>query len=168
VTVVRLVTVTCAKDLDAGVAFFRDRALPELCRAEGFLGAVLAVDRDTCGIVVATVWESAASQAGNAAAMPIAPVELVELFGGGVRFGQLEVAAVCGRGALKGAASHLAVSRLRVDPAELPSALAAVEVVGDATVLADPESGRIVVLAGVDDRSRVPEGARYEVLVSVG
>ena len=56
-------------NLDAGIAFARDKALPVLKQQPGFRAFIVSVNRDTGRMLAASVWDSPEARAASAAAV---------------------------------------------------------------------------------------------------
>jgi heme-degrading monooxygenase HmoA len=114
----RLLTFTGATDIDAGVAYLREEALPILNAQKGYRGVSASADRDNAVFSILSLWDSEADRAASDSALGKAREEAGKIVGGTLTVENLEeVASVVTKPPVAGCA--LAVSRVSMDPAKV-------------------------------------------------
>jgi heme-degrading monooxygenase HmoA len=114
---VRISTVTGAKDIDAGVAYIRDVALPHLRELAGFRGVTISADRAAGTAAVLTRWDSEADLRTSDAAAAGLRAAAVSAIGGEVAVEVLEEVAAAAGTEAPAAGCALRVREVRVSPA---------------------------------------------------
>jgi len=112
----RVVSFTGAKDIDAGVAFFRDKVLSMLQQQDGYRGSTASADRHDGVFAVLTLWESEAARDASDGALLAVREEAVGIVGGDVTVETFEefVAEIGERPPAPG--SSLMVTRISMAP----------------------------------------------------
>jgi len=114
----RVVQLTGAKDIDAGVAFVRDTVAPLLHQQKGFKGVTASADRAGGVFGVLTLWDSAADRDASESAMLKVREEATKLIGGtmSVEFFEEVVFETTGP---PGPGAALLIRRVSMDPARI-------------------------------------------------
>src|SRR5580704_16218290 len=114
----RILTFTGAKDIDGGVSYLRDTALPILRSQVGFRGVTASADRSGGVFGILSVWESEAARASSESALGKTRQSATEIVGGQLAVENFEeVASVVSRPPAPGC--HLIVGRVSMDPASV-------------------------------------------------
>jgi hypothetical protein len=114
----RLLTFTGAKNIDAGVEYLRDEALPVLRAQHGYRGVSASADRAGAVMSILSLWDTEADRAASDSALGKAREEAVKLVGGTLTVENLEeVASAVTKAPGPGCALH--VSRVSMDPASV-------------------------------------------------
>jgi heme-degrading monooxygenase HmoA len=114
----RLLTFTGATNIDAGVDYLRDEALPILNAQKGYRGVFASVDRDNAAFSILSLWDTEADRAASDSALGKAREEALKIVGGTLTVENLEeVANVVTKPPVVGCA--LLVSRVSMDPASV-------------------------------------------------
>ena len=87
---VRISTVTGATDIDAGVKFLREKAVPELQQQRGFRGLTASGDRASGLVSVLSIWETEDDLKASESAAGKVRDEAVGVFGGDVTVQRFE------------------------------------------------------------------------------
>jgi heme-degrading monooxygenase HmoA len=114
----RVVTFTGAQDIDAGVAFVREKVAPVLHEQHGFRGLTVSVDRSAGLVGVLSVWESEADRDASESAMVKAREEGHAVIGGTMTVEMFEEMVIDVVEAPK-VGSPLLVRRVTMDPAKV-------------------------------------------------
>ena len=86
----RLITWTNATNIDGGIEYLRDTALPIIHQQKGYRGLSATVDRSTGRLHILTIWESEADRDASDGAMSKARDEATEIIGGAIQVERLE------------------------------------------------------------------------------
>jgi heme-degrading monooxygenase HmoA len=86
----RLLTFTGATDIDAGVDYLAEEALPILEAQRGFRGVSASADRATGILIILSVWESEADRSASDSALGKARAETVKRVGGSLEIENFE------------------------------------------------------------------------------
>jgi hypothetical protein len=163
----RLLTFTGAKNIDAGVEYLRDEAIPVLNAQHGYRGVSASADRAGAVMSILSLWETEADRAASDSALGKARDEAVKLVGGSLTIENLEeVASAVTKAPVPGCA--LSVSRVSMDPASVDGNIAYFK---DAVLpgikaapgfcalrnMVDRKSGRAVVGIVFEDRTSLDD-----------
>jgi heme-degrading monooxygenase HmoA len=119
----RLATWREATDIDGGIAYLRDTALPMFKQQRGYRGLSASADRSGRTFAVLSIWDTEADRDASASAMGKARDEASKIIGGTARVENLEeVAAEVVQPPRPGAA--LAVTPIKMDPAKIDDNIA--------------------------------------------
>ena len=86
----RLITWTNATDIDGGIEYLRNTALPLIHQQNGYRGLSATVDRSTGRLHILSIWESEADRDASDGAMGKARDEATEIIGGVMKVEKLE------------------------------------------------------------------------------
>jgi hypothetical protein len=119
----RLLTFTGATDIDAGVKYLREEALPILEQQRGFRGVSASADRSSGIMHILSLWDSEADRSASDSALGKARDEALKLIGGSLEIENFEqtVQAVTKPPA---PGCILNVVRVKMDPARIDDNLA--------------------------------------------
>jgi heme-degrading monooxygenase HmoA len=114
----RVLTFTGAKNIDDGVAFVRDNAVPVLQEQKGYRGVTASADRDGGVLGVLTVWETEADR--EASFGPLAEIRQqgLDVVGGELKVESFEELVV-EMASPPPVGSALMVTRISMDPAKV-------------------------------------------------
>jgi heme-degrading monooxygenase HmoA len=87
----RLNTWTNATDIDGGIEYLRDTALPLIQQQKGYRGLSASADRSTGTMHILSIWESEADRDASSSAVGKARDAATEIIGGSVQVEKLEV-----------------------------------------------------------------------------
>jgi heme-degrading monooxygenase HmoA len=114
----RLLTFTGATNIDAGVEYLRNEAIPVLNAQRGYRGVSASADRPGALFGILSLWDTEADRAASDSALGKAREEALELVGGSLSIENLEeVASAVTKPPGPGCA--LFVSRVSMDPASV-------------------------------------------------
>jgi heme-degrading monooxygenase HmoA len=114
----RLLSFTGATNIDAGVDYLRDEALPILNAQKGYRGVTASADRDNAVFSILSLWDTEADRAASDSALGKARDEALKIVGGTMSVENLEeVASVITKPPVVGCS--LFVSRVSMDPANV-------------------------------------------------
>jgi len=114
----RLLSFTGATNIDAGVDYLRDEALPILNAQKGYRGVTASADRDNAVFSILSLWDTEADRAASDSALGKARDEALKIVGGTMSVENLEeVASVITKRPVVGCS--LFVSRVSMDPANV-------------------------------------------------
>jgi heme-degrading monooxygenase HmoA len=114
----RLLTFNRATNIDAGVAYLRDEALPVLNSQHGYRGVSASADRPGAVLGILSLWETESDRAASNSALGKARDEATKIVGGDLTVENFEeVAEAITKPPVAGCA--LIVSRLSMDPAAI-------------------------------------------------
>jgi heme-degrading monooxygenase HmoA len=112
---IRVLTFTGAKDIDGGVSYLRDVAMPILRSQVGYHGVSASADRSAGVFGILSLWESESARASSESALGKTRQEATEIVGGQLIVENFdEVASVVSRPPVPGC--HLIVARVSMDP----------------------------------------------------
>lgn len=120
----RVVTVTGAKDIDAGVSFVRDKVLPSLGEQKGYGGTLVSADRDGGVLAVLTLWDTAEDRDATDTILAPSRREGAEIIGGDVTVETFEQLVSEVGESPPGPGSALFVTRISMDPDRIDDNLA--------------------------------------------
>ena len=86
----RLITWTNATDIDGGIEYLRNTALPLIHQQNGYQGLSATVDRSTGRLHILSIWENEADRDASDGAMGKAHDEATEIIGGVMKVEKLE------------------------------------------------------------------------------
>ncbi len=115
----RLVTISDAKDIDAGIDFVRNTVTPLLHQQKGFRGTTASADRAGGVLGVLTLWDTAEDRDASESALLKVREEAAKLIGGTLSvelFEQVLVEMIAGPPSI---GSSLLVTRVSMDPAKV-------------------------------------------------
>lgn len=78
----RVLTFTGATDIDGGVAYLRNEALPTITAQHGYRGVVASADRQNGVLGILSLWDSESDRAASESALGKAREEAVRIVGG--------------------------------------------------------------------------------------
>lgn len=114
----RLLTFTGAKNIDGGVEYLRDEALPVLQAQHGYRGVSASADRAGAVFSILSLWDTEADRAASESALGKAREEAAKVVGGNVTVERFEqVAQEIVRPPVAGCS--LIVTRISMDPASI-------------------------------------------------
>jgi len=114
----RLITWTNATNIDGGIEYLRDTALPLIHQQKGYRGLSATVDRSTGRLHILSIWESEADRDASDGAMSKARDEATEIIGGTIQVERLvELVSEVVKPPAPG--STLMVSPFSMDPATI-------------------------------------------------
>lgn len=116
---VRVSTFTGATDIDAGVAFVREKAFPALAGLKGFRGLTASADRSDGTLGVLALWETEEDMRASDAAAAQVRQEAGSVIGGEVTVQALEQVAADTADTPPAEGCALRVTRLTMDPAKV-------------------------------------------------
>jgi heme-degrading monooxygenase HmoA len=119
----RVVTITGAEDIDGGVAFVRDTAVPLLRQQHGYRGLTASADRAGRVVGVLSLWETEADRDASDSALVKARQEGLGVMGGELRVENFEQVVV-EIAAKPVPGSALMVTPVGMDPAKVDENLA--------------------------------------------
>ncbi len=120
----RVVTVTGAKDIDAGIRFFQENVIPVLNAQDGYRGFTASADRAGGVFAVFSLWETAADRDAGEGALASIRQEATEVIGGELKVETFEqLVAEIGEPP-PGPGSALMVTRISMDPAKIDENIA--------------------------------------------
>jgi hypothetical protein len=119
----RLLTFTGASDIDAGVKYLREEALPVLNAQRGYRGVTASGDRAAGTLHILSLWETEEDRASSDSALGKARDEALKVVGGALEVENFEqvVEAISKR---PGPGCTLNVVRVRMDPASIEQNIA--------------------------------------------
>ena len=115
----RVVTITGAKDIDAGIEYVSSTVAPVLHQQRGFRGTTASVDRSNGLLGVMSLWETAADRDASDSALLKLREEATEIVGGQLTVELFEEVLVENVGGLPVVGSSLLVTRVRSDLARV-------------------------------------------------
>jgi len=115
----RVVNFTGVKDLDAGITFFQEKALPLLRQQQGFRGATASVDRSSGALAVLSLWQTADDRQASFDALRGPREEARGVMGGDATVGNYEQAFVEVGSPPPGPGAYLLVTPVSMDPASV-------------------------------------------------
>jgi heme-degrading monooxygenase HmoA len=121
---VRVVTTTGAKDIDAGVTFLQEKALPVLNAQKGYRGCTASADRAGGVFAVLTVWETPADRDASDSALASIRQEAMGVIGGEVKVENFEQLVTEVGQTPPGPGSALMVTRISMDPGKIDENIA--------------------------------------------
>lgn len=114
----RLLTFTGATDIDGGVSYLRDEALPVLRTQHGYRGVFASADRGGGVFSILSLWDTEADRSASNSALGKAREEALEVVGGALTLETFEqVAQASKRPPVPGC--PLVVARIAMDPASV-------------------------------------------------
>jgi heme-degrading monooxygenase HmoA len=119
----RVVNFTDVKDIDAGITFFQEKALPLLRQQQGFRGATASVDRSSGTLAVLSLWETADDREASFAALRGPREEAQGVMGGAATVGNYEQVVVELGSPPPGPGAYLLVTPVSMDPARVDESL---------------------------------------------
>jgi heme-degrading monooxygenase HmoA len=119
----RVLTFSRAKDIDGGITYLRDRAVPRISAQKGYRGITASADRAGQVLGILSLWETEAARDESFAALASARDEALGIIGGELKVESFEqVVAEVLSPPVPGAA--LLVQRISMDPATVDENLA--------------------------------------------
>ncbi|HEY3587640.1 MAG TPA: hypothetical protein VGK85_10835, partial [Myxococcaceae bacterium] len=119
----RLLTFTGASDIDAGVTYLREEALPVLNAQRGYRGVTASGDRSSGTLHILSLWETEEDRAASESALGKARDEALEVVGGALEIENFEqVVEAISKRPVPGCT--LNVVRVRMDPATVEENIA--------------------------------------------
>jgi len=119
----RLLTFRGATNIDAGVDYLRDEAVPVLNSQRGYRGVSASADRAGAVLTILSLWDTEADRAASDSALGKAREEALELVGGSLTVENLEqVASAVVKAPVPGCA--LSATRVSMDPAAIDENIA--------------------------------------------
>ena len=114
----RLLTFTGATDIDAGVRYLREEALPVLNAQRGYRGVTASGDRAAGTLHILSLWDTEEDRASSDSALGKAREEALKIVGGALEIENFEqvVEAISKR---PSPGCYLNVVRVRMDPASI-------------------------------------------------
>src|SRR6476646_3642507 len=86
----RVNTVTGAKDIDAGVAFMRDKVLPEVQAQKGFRGLTMSGNRSTGEVGILGLWDTLEDLEASDSTISKLRKEVMNVLGGEITVATME------------------------------------------------------------------------------
>lgn len=120
----RVNNVTGAKDIDAGVAFLRDKVVPEVQGQKGFRGLTMSGNRSTGEVGILGLWETLADLEATDSTVSKLRKEAMDVLGGEITVATMEqlVAEVTKPQDMVG--RPLRIVRVKMDPAKVDEQVA--------------------------------------------
>lgn len=115
----RVVTITGARDIDAGIEYVKETVAPVLHQQKGFGGTTASADRSSGLFGVLTLWETAADRDASDSALLKLREEATEIIGGQLTVELFEEVLVEIVGGPPAVGSSLLVTRVSSDPAKI-------------------------------------------------
>jgi heme-degrading monooxygenase HmoA len=115
----RVVNFTGVKDIDGGISFFQEQALPVLRQQPGFRGATASVDRSSGAVGVLSLWETAADREASFDALRGAREEAQAAMGGAATVENYEQAVVELGSPPSAPGAYLLINQVKMDPARV-------------------------------------------------
>ncbi|GAC1318696.1 MAG: hypothetical protein NVSMB16_14830 [Acidimicrobiales bacterium] len=121
---VRMITVTGAKDIDAGVKFLGDTGVGELSSQKGFKGLTASADRKAGTVGVLGLWETLADLEASESGASKVRKEGLAIIGGTVQVKTMEQVDVATAGSRPKVGDPMYVERETMDPAIVDQVIA--------------------------------------------
>jgi heme-degrading monooxygenase HmoA len=115
----RVLTFTGAKNIDAGVDFARDKALPILKQQKGYRGFNISADRAAGVLGILSLWETEADRDASESALAKVREESLDVIGGELKIETFEELVSEVGSTPPGPGSSLMVTRVSMDPGKI-------------------------------------------------
>jgi heme-degrading monooxygenase HmoA len=121
---VRVTTITGAADIDEGVAFLKDQAVPEVRQQRGYRGLTVSGDRSAGMVAVLSLWDTEQDMSASESTASKLRQEAVGIWGGQVSVATYEQLLAEVGDTPPGPGSALRVVQVKMDPAKVDDNLA--------------------------------------------